>query len=288
MYGTLPLLDLEDCSNGWSSPPGDLFQVRGPDYLTSKVKIPGGEWLLKPLGFDWLKSSSKIFNIMTHPSSRVMSAINGLSKEQNSAPFVWVFNLQVPSRENYSAIFYFVKHNPIPEDSLMDRFIKGDDAYRNARLKLIANVVKGPWIVKTAVGEQAICILGRALNCNYTVGQNFIEVDVDIGSSMVANAIVHLAIGYITSLTVDLAFLIEGQQENELPEKILGAVRFSDLQLESAVPLEEIPKDIDSSGTEDEEEGYFSARLWKSIGQGFSTLLSNPSQTSSNSNHDSF
>ncbi|XP_028780124.1 protein ENHANCED DISEASE RESISTANCE 2-like [Neltuma alba] len=111
----------------------------------------------------------------------------------------------------------------------MDKFLKGDDAFKNSRLKLIANIVKGPWIVKKAVGEQAICIIGRALTCKYCTGENFLEVDIDIGSSMVASAIVHLAFGYVSTLTVDLAFLIESQAEYELPEKLLGAVRFSDL-----------------------------------------------------------
>lgn len=46
-----------------------------------------------------------------------------------------------------------------------DRFLKGDDAFKNNRLKLIANISEGPWIVKKAVGEQAICILGRSLTC---------------------------------------------------------------------------------------------------------------------------
>ncbi|CAN8295378.1 unnamed protein product, partial [Cochlearia groenlandica] len=109
----------------------------------------------------------------------------------------------------------------------MDRFLKGDDGFKTSRLKLIANIVKGPWIVRKAVGEQAICVIGRALSCKYVSGDNFVEVDIDVGSSMVASAIVHLAFGYVTTLTVDIAFLIESQTEAELPEKLLGAVRFS-------------------------------------------------------------
>ncbi|KAJ7539546.1 hypothetical protein O6H91_11G099600 [Diphasiastrum complanatum] len=283
--GPIPLLDSDLGLNGWCSPSGDGFQVRGPDYLTTKLKIPAGECQLKPLAFDWLKSSAKIYNIMKHPSSRVASALKNLRIDEDRAPFVWAFNLQVPSRENYSAISYFVNDGPVAEGSLMDRFLKGDDSYRNARLKLIANIVKGPWIVKTAVGEQAICILGRALKCSYTAGENYFVIDVDIGSSMVANAIVHLAFGYITSITVDLAFLIEGQHENELPERLLGAVRFSELQLESAALLEEIES---CEGSDSEKESNFSTRLWKSIGEGFSTLLhTHPSQASSSAGDDS-
>lgn len=148
----------------------------------------------------------------------------------------------------------------------MDQFLKGDDAFRKSRLKLIANIVKGPWIVRTVVGEQAICILGRALSCKYIQGSNFIEVDVDIGSSIVANAIGHLAFGLITTLTVDLTFLIESQTESELPERLLGAVRFSELNPGSA-GVYEVP-----SVEQQESAPFLPARLW----QGFSQLLQNP------------
>lgn len=280
--GSVPLLDPDNCANGWASPPGEAFKVRGPEYFSTKVKVPAGEYLLKPLGFDWVKGSTKLSELLTDPNHRVMKAISDESS-LGSNPFVWAFNLQVPSKENYSAVAYFVSVDSIPEGSLMEQFLKGDDAFRNSRLKLIANIVKGPWIVKKAVGEQAICIIGRALTCKYCQGVNFIEIDIDIGSSMVANAIVHLAFGYIATLTVDLAFLIESQTESELPEQILGAVRFSELKPESAKPIE---TQLESSlGTL---QSSLSFRFLKSIGQGFTNLLhQGPPESSSNSSSSS-
>ncbi|PWZ44586.1 Protein ENHANCED DISEASE RESISTANCE 2-like [Zea mays] len=265
--GTVPCLPPENCPNGWATPPGDSFMVRGPEYLTNKVKIPGGEYLLKPLGFDWIKGPAKICEILKDSNHRVRKAIDE-EVSRGNRPFVWAFNLQLP-KDNFSAIFYFVSLEAIPEGSLMDQFLKGDDAFRNSRLKLIANIVKGPWIVRTAVGEQAICILGRALSCKYVQGSNFIEVDVDIGSSIVANAIVHLAFGYITTLTVDLAFLIESQTESELPERLLGAVRFSELNPGSAGLFERRSEEHQES-TQSRPVGFW---------QGFSQLLNNQGNT---------
>ncbi|KNA11920.1 hypothetical protein SOVF_130700 [Spinacia oleracea] len=262
--GAVPLLEPENCPNGWASPPGDIFKVRGPEYFTTKVKVPAGEYLLKPLGFDWIKCNSKISEVLKDPNNRIRKVLDKKFPEGNR-PFVWAFNLQVPSKENYSAVAYFVANEPCLEGSLIDQFIKGDDRLRNSRLKLIANIVKGPWFVKKAVGEQAICVIGRALSCKYCVGENFLEVDIDIGSSVVANAIVHLAFGYITSLTVDLAFLIESQTESELPERILGAFRFSELNPDSAHLFE-----ATSGATSPAPLG---TSFWKSLGQGFSNLL---------------
>ena len=270
--GAIPYLDPDNCSNGWASPPGDAFMVRGPDYFSTRVKIPAGECVLKPLGFDWIKSSVKIGEILNHPNSRVRKVVDA-EFSASDKPFLWAFNLQVPTKDNYSAVAYFTTKEAIAEGSLMDKFLKGDDAFRNSRLKMIANIVRGPWIVKKAVGEQAICIIGRALSCKYCVTENFIEVDIDIGSSMVASAIVHLAFGYISTLTVDLAFLIESQAESELPEKLLGAFRFSDLNPASATPIEP-PSVMDTHNLQ----SSLSVRLWKSIGQGFSNILQSGSQ----------
>ncbi|XP_075523739.1 protein ENHANCED DISEASE RESISTANCE 2 [Primulina tabacum] len=272
--GDIPLLEPDNCSNGWASPPGDIFLVRGPEYLKTKAKIPGGDYLLKPIGFDWIKGTAKVTELLRNPKNRVRRILD-VEFSKGSKPFVWAFNLQVPSKDNYSAVAYFVDSEPRPEDSLITRFINGDDVFRNSRLKLIANIVQGPWIVRKAVGEQAICIIGRALTCMYSTGENFMEVDIDIGSSMVANAIVHLAFGYLTTLTVDLAFLIEGQTESELPERILGAVRFSELNTASArsveLPSEESAGNLQSS---------LPTSFWKSVGQGFSQLLNSSGQGS--------
>lgn len=257
--GSVPCLPPENCPNGWATPPGDLFMVRGPNYLSDKVKIPGGQYLLESLGFDWIKGSKKIGEVLNNPNHRVRKAIDE-AISRGKKPFVWAFNLQLPSKDNNSAIAYFIGLEPIEDGSLIDQFIKSEDTFRNSRLKLIANIVQGPWIVKKAVGEQAICILGRALACRYVVGSNYIEVDVDIASSVIANAIVHLAFGYITSLTVDLAFLIESQTEAELPERIIGAVRFSELTPDSAsqyeMSAEENFSDMQSS----------QPSLWRSLG----------------------
>ncbi|KAL1345184.1 hypothetical protein AAHE18_08G099800 [Arachis hypogaea] len=268
--GAIPLLDPENCSNGWATPPGDAFMVRGPDYFKSRVKVPAGDYLLKPLGFDWIKSSTKISDILSNPQSRVRKVIDDeFSQCHENKPFVWAFNLQVPTKDNYSAVAYFASEEPVAEGSLVDRFLRGDNGFRNSRLKLIANIVRGPWIVRKAVGEQAICIIGRALHCKYCSGENFMEVDIDIGSSMVASAIVHLAFGYISCLTVDLAFLIESQEQSELPEKILGAFRFSNLNPASAITVE--PSSVASA--DGLQTPVPTTRWWQSIGQGFSHIL---------------
>ena len=102
--------------------------------------------------------------------------------------------------------------------------------------------MQGSWIVRQSVGSTP-CLLGKAVDCNYIRGPkylevkallnsivydftfrkilkliqehcsltslNFLQIDVDIGSSTVANGVLGLVCGVITTLVVDMAFLVQ-------------------------------------------------------------------------------
>ncbi|THG15745.1 hypothetical protein TEA_009869 [Camellia sinensis var. sinensis] len=55
--------------------------------------------------------------------------------------FSIVINLQVLGSTHYSMIFYFVMKELVP-GSLLQRFVDGDDEFRNSRLKIIPSVPK--------------------------------------------------------------------------------------------------------------------------------------------------
>ncbi|KAA8525669.1 hypothetical protein F0562_007524 [Nyssa sinensis] len=233
--GSLKHVDLHTGSNGWASPPGDLFSLRGQHYFTRKQKSPSGVWLLQPAGVDWLRSTSKLDNVLARPDNRVMCALNKAQLQgKYMKTFVLAVNLQVPGRDHHSAVFYFSTDDPIPSGSLLYRFVDGDDSFRNQRFKIVNRIVKGPWIVKAGVGNYSACLLGKALTCNYHKGSNYLEIDVDIGSSAIASAILHLALGYVTAVTIDMGFLVEAQAEDELPENLFGAVRVCQMEMSSA------------------------------------------------------
>ncbi|KAK1317907.1 hypothetical protein QJS10_CPA05g02388 [Acorus calamus] len=233
--GSLKHVDLHDGINGWASPPGDLFHLRGPNFFFKRQKSPSGDWLLKPAGVDWLRSASKLDDVLGRPDNRIMSALKrSHSLGRSMKAFIFAVNLQIPGRESHSAVFYFAADDPIPPGSLFYRFVHGDDAFRNERFKIVNRIVKGPWIVKAAVGNYAACLLGKALTCHYHRGENYLEIDVDIGSSAIANAILHLALGYVTAVTIDMGFLVEAKTEEELPERLMGAVRVAQMEMSSA------------------------------------------------------
>lgn len=238
--GSLRQVSLENGVNGWASPPGDFFNVRGLHYFSKKQKLPAGESLLQPLGVDWLKSHGKLDHFLAHPDNRVMRALKAAQAKKNPPlkAFIVAINLQVPGREHHSAVFYFVTEEAIAHGSLLHRFIHGDDAFRNSRFKLINKIVRGPWIVRATVGNHGTCLLGKALTCNYIRGSDYLEIDVDISSSSLASAILHLALGYVNTVTVDMAFLVESQSEEELPERVFGASRIAQIEMAAAVFME--------------------------------------------------
>ncbi|XP_047971879.1 protein ENHANCED DISEASE RESISTANCE 2-like isoform X2 [Salvia hispanica] len=224
--GNLRRDDHDKARNCWTLSNGNNFRVRSKHFCYDKSKIPAGKHLMDLVAVDWFKDTKR----MDHVARRLGCAAQVAS---DKGLFSIVFNLQVPGSTHYSMVFYFVSKELVP-GSLLQRFVDGDDEFRNSRLKLIPSVPKGSWIVRQSVGSTP-CLLGKAVDCNYIRGPKYLEVDIDIGSSTVANGVLGLVIGVITSLVVDMAFLVQANSTDELPERLIGAVRVSHIELSSAI-----------------------------------------------------
>lgn len=231
LQGSLQKGKDEKDSNCWTSPSGTGFMIRGKTYLKDNSKIKGGDPLLKLIAVDWFKVDKTLDKVALHPRCLVQSEAG------KKLPFIFLVNLQIPAKPNYSMVLYYAAEKPVNKNSLLGKFIDGTDMFRDSRFKLIPSIIEGYWMVKRAVGTKA-CLLGKAVTCNYLRQDNFLEIDVDIGSSSVARSVIGLVLGYVTSLVVDLAILIEAKEEEDLPEYILGTVRLNRVRLESAVQLE--------------------------------------------------
>ncbi|XP_072991915.1 protein ENHANCED DISEASE RESISTANCE 2 isoform X2 [Typha latifolia] len=229
-HGSLRQGTSDSDRNCWSSPGGQGFMIRGKTYLKDSSKIIGGEPLLKLLAVDWFKAEDCTDTVALHPKCLVQSEAG------RKLPFILIINLQIPAKPNYSLVLYYGAERPVKKDSLLGRFIDGTDVFRDARFKLIPSIIEGYWMIKRAVGTKA-CLLGKAVTCRYLRQDNFLEIDVDIGSSSVARSIISLVLGYVTSIVVDLAILIEATEEEELPEYILGTVRLNRVRPDSAIPF---------------------------------------------------
>uniref|UniRef100_A0A6N2K169 START domain-containing protein n=1 Tax=Salix viminalis TaxID=40686 RepID=A0A6N2K169_SALVM len=224
--GNLRRDDRDNTRDCWRISDGNNFRVRSKHFCFDKSKVHAGKHLLDLVAVDWFKDTKRMDHVVRRQGCAAQVA-------SEKGLFSVVFNLQVPASTHYSMVFYFVTREIVP-GSLLQRFVDGDDEFRNSRLKLIPSVPKGSWIVRQSVGSTP-CLLGKAVDCNYIRGPNYLEVDVDIGSSTVANGVLGLVIGVITSLVVDMAFLVQANATEELPERLIGAVRVSHIELSSAI-----------------------------------------------------
>ncbi|KAJ8774252.1 hypothetical protein K2173_009683 [Erythroxylum novogranatense] len=238
LSGNLHRDDRDNARHCWRISEANNFRVRGKTFCHDKSKIPAGKHLMDLVAVDWFKDTKRMDHVARRQGCAAQVASeNGL--------FSVVFNLQVPGSTHYSMVFYFVTKELAP-GSLLQRFVDGDDEFRNSRFKLIPSVPKGSWIVRQSVGSTP-CLLGKAVDCTYIRGPTYLEVDIDIGSSAVANGVLGLVIGVITTLVVDMAFLVQANTVDELPERLIGAVRVSHIELSSAIVpiLESDPSSID-------------------------------------------
>ncbi|XP_009605741.1 protein ENHANCED DISEASE RESISTANCE 2-like isoform X2 [Nicotiana tomentosiformis] len=224
--GNLRHNDNDGGRNCWRISDGNNFRVRSRNFCYDKSKTTGGKHLMDLVAVDWFKDTKRMDHVARRPGCAAQVA-------SEKGLFSLVFNLQVPGSTHYSMVFYFVMKELAP-GSLLQRFVDGDDDFRNSRMKLIPSVPKGSWIVRQSVGSTP-CLLGKAVDCNYIRGPTYLEVDIDIGSSTVANGVLGLVIGVITSLVVDMAFLVQANTPDELPERLVGAVRVSHVELSSAI-----------------------------------------------------
>ncbi|XP_062073375.1 protein ENHANCED DISEASE RESISTANCE 2-like isoform X2 [Humulus lupulus] len=224
--GNLRHNDRDNARDCWKISEGNNFRVRSKHFCYDKSKIPAGKHIMDLVAVDWFKDTKR----MDHVARRQGCAAQVASEK---GLFSFIVNLQVPGSTHYSMVFYFVTKELVP-GSLLQRFVDGDDDFRNSRLKLIPSVPKGSWIVRQSVGSTP-CLLGKAVDCNYIRGPKYLEIDVDIGSSTVANGVLGLVVGVITTLVVDMAFLVQANSTDELPERLIGAVRVSHIELKSAI-----------------------------------------------------
>uniref|UniRef100_N1QWQ4 START domain-containing protein n=1 Tax=Aegilops tauschii TaxID=37682 RepID=N1QWQ4_AEGTA len=226
----------EKTRNCWTVPDSTLFKVRSKNFPTDKSKIPAASYLMELAAIDWFKDTKRMDNV-----GRQKGCVAQLAAEKGMHTFV--ANIQIPGSTHYSIVMYFVT-NTMKKGSLLQRFFDGDDEFRNSRLKLIPAVPKGSWIVRQSVGSTP-CLLGKAVDCSYIRTPGYLEVDVDIGSSAVANGVLGLVFGVVTTLVVDMAFLIQANTYEELPEQVIGAARLAHVE-----PAAAIVPDLDNTNSD--------------------------------------
>lgn len=232
----LPQYPQNDGRSCWRQPPHNIFHVRSVTYLKDRVKEPSGPNPLQCRGIDvWINDNPER-HIARHPA-----VLGGKLGDEDT----FLVNFLLPFG-NFVAYFSIPPLNQFPRKlrSVWTKFLKGDQQYRDARLKLLPVVAEGPWIVKAAVGPgKSPALLGKVIPLQYFFRdpdkkrKGVYEVDVIITASSIAKGILSVVKGNTKTVSIAFAFIIEAAEQEELPETVLCSTQVDFLDLEKCPQL---------------------------------------------------
>eukprot|EP00899_Mesostigma_viride_P025932 jgi/Mesvir1/6523/Mv16788-RA.1 len=233
----------EDCcvaKSMWEE--GDVvgISVRGASYLTNRLKMPAPRPEFVFVGMDLCGYHGGGTGFLAHRPELML----GKTRERAAGkklPFMFIVNMAMPTAKKCNLLMYFCPRGKLSLDDLPDTpfgrslrgFVTGTDNDRNNVFKLIPKVVTGSWVIKQTVGGTPT-LLGHKVTTKYNVNraENYAEVLIDVGSSSVAAWIMKKVTPVAKELVVDLFFVLQGDTDETLPESILGAVRFKNMDLD--------------------------------------------------------
>ena len=79
--------------------------------------------------------------------------------------------------------------------------------------------------MRQVVGSRP-AIIGKTLPTKVTVGDGYVEVALDVSQSKAARYVLGVVRKFTQRVCIELAFVLEPQDESELPEQVLACLRF--------------------------------------------------------------
>jgi hypothetical protein len=246
----------------WLDERGSSFSVRSVGYARTRVKMPSGDALYDLAAIDAYHSPRRI-NEIVHLVEGVNEALGcPPSSGHSDIPSVLVINCQMPNIRpplscagegpTIHVILYFCLSESFrqwisigldslevpPAARLFARWAatsESDDSMRG-RFKLIGNAVNAdeiglPSMCKRFNGKP-ILIYGRESSFIFHRDEGWAELDVNAHNfSYVGRKGLYSTYGKWCESLLSVGVLIEGREDSELPERILGCALFRGLDL---------------------------------------------------------
>lgn len=233
-----------DATHVYSIPKPDVFQVRGPSYLSDHTKVTPAAPVFELVRIDAFRVIGKQDHIVSDPRSFY-------AQQEATSPGTHEYLVIVyqtpepfgadPKGSRFHLVSYF--RRPVVKEgdesvspkfeALWKRFREGTDEERKARWKVLPHLADGPWAVSMAMGSRP-ALLASKLEHTFFVGPNYLEVDCDVGASLSYLPAISTLIGllqqYATRLVIDVGFVVEAQDDDELPEMLLAAARLHHME----------------------------------------------------------
>ncbi|KAL3669141.1 hypothetical protein V7S43_005525 [Phytophthora oleae] len=242
--------------HSWTTTNAETFAVRSSDYKKSRKKEPSKPALFEFIGADFVRTESKL--------DLISQRVEFPPEHENSRLFI--INAQLPSYgpsvwgdgtydgPGYSLALYWKIPDEIFEElkdpttttlKLFKRFLEaGNDTSLTDRFKVIAQVTNQDECGLTGMGKKLLVshnatpVLTRPQHRIYHFKDGTTEIVVDIHAfSYIARRGIHSLIDKTSKLVIDVAFVIQGETEDELPEQVLGCCRLDRVNVQKAADL---------------------------------------------------
>mmetsp|Transcript_16908 Transcript_16908/g.29040 ORF Transcript_16908/g.29040 Transcript_16908/m.29040 type:complete len:307 (-) Transcript_16908:4046-4966(-) len=251
--GNTPEEVMGQIENTFTTPPSETVDVRDNGYLngTEKTKdarkTSSAEALYTVVGVNVFRSKKSL----DHISSKVQSLKDYIKKHgaktKSGLPqflvVTWIF--KSAWKREYTSVVHLFKLNidfeasPNGEEMGFERairgFLDGDKKVKSEKLKFAFSIDEGSTKIKKAVnmlGGDRPVLIGKALTTHFFEGEHYLEINQDVGSSMVAKMLNSTILKASGGMVASTSWMIEAQEEKELPERVLAIVRWHYVKLD--------------------------------------------------------
>jgi len=176
-----------------------------------------------------------------HIASLKESQYSDIIQNDTSGRFFVLVNNRATGQKTCCCTFWYFTPETFEANpqfaTLWQKFIDGDDEFRNQRFKCYPVIIDGSWILKQMV-PNVPTLLGMKVPITYWKGRNYIEIGVQCDKNYLAQSILSIAFPIAKKLTVDQCYILQSESEEELPEVVFAGVRYTHPDLSKGLEIE--------------------------------------------------
>lgn len=196
------------------------FKIRDKNYLDTKKKYVSQQ----PHYFKFYKSLCFKKNDKFNYHKQKKWIINEINKFNPNYTIIISIIF-----DKYISFFTFINTNSKFNNKHFHNFIKSEKNILS-NLKMIPNIKPKNLVSKFFSRPVIVC---KKLRTKVSVQTKKLEVIIDINSSKIAKTLLKTCLSNVKEIEIDIAWIIQGNSANELPEFILGATNIINVNLDN-------------------------------------------------------
>jgi len=227
---------------GWAASDVSKVIVRTSKYLKTRSQSDKKEQevplVMRPVGFEIFQGSS------TSPDHLAIkpecSFYEDIQANHPDRYFVLINLMVTGVKTSVLSVFALDKENlekqPPSWRILWNKFIEGDNDFRDRCFKLFVHIREGPWMLRQ-ICPCVPTLLGQKVTINYIRGENYFELDIMADQSTLAWGAIKIAYPASKSIIVDLSYILQAETEDELPELAFAGIQLQRIDLKKGIPV---------------------------------------------------